>query len=364
MEGPVRSLAFILLLVAAVAFVFLWTLAEDAEAQLPEITIFLNEADRDQVAAPTATVNDQLVFEGCLTFSRPFWPPGSSVVIEMDIEMPDLDTPWTFTFKNPSHTFTASETQSFEATVTVPAGLPATTTVGPSMVFTASTDSIILYDVTEDTARVSIAQYYKMTRFFSTEPLKVKQNEQISFNLTVVNDGNGADTFTFEVTNDAELLFAGLTVPPIKSVRLASGGEANVQVTMQADGDAKQGQFKLNLTIKSEGSSQDPNYDETVTSGVEWNVLVEPSLQQTIWDNLIYIILAIVVVIVVAVVVVLLRRRGFSEEEEEEEEAPPPKKKRKKRPPMEKDRDGDETPSPRKKRPPPKWDDEDDEDDW
>jgi hypothetical protein len=365
MGGPGRSLALLVLMAAAATLLVLGTAGEGAEAQLPEITVSLEGEDTEQVAFPTETENDLLIFEGCLTFSRPFWPPGTSVVIEMSIEMPDLDEPWQFSIDPPTHTFTASESQAFSARVTVPAGLPATVTIGHPLEFTASTENILIYDVTSDTARVTVAQYYRMSRYFSTEPIKVEQGEVVEFNFTVVNGGNGVDTFVFEVTNEAEMLFAGLTIPPINPRRLVTGEDANIRITMQAAADAREGQFKLNLTIRSEGSSQDPNYDNPVTSGIEWNVLVEPSLEQTIWANIEYIILGVVVLIVVAAVLVILRGRRMAaeEEEEEEEETPPPKKRRKKRPPEEAEGDDEATPPPRRKRPPPRRDEgEPDED--
>ncbi len=363
MGGPDRSLALFVLLSAAVVLLLLVTTSGGADAQMPEIVVSLEEGLADQVAFPTETENDLLIFEGCLTFNRPFWPPGTSVVIEMSIGMPDVDEPWQVSIDPPEHTFTQSESQAFEARVTVPAGLPATITIGHPLEFTASTDDILIYDVTPDSARVNIAQYYRMTRYFSTKPINIEQGEMVEFNFTVVNEGNGVDTFVFEITNDAELLFAGLTVPPINPKRLVTGEDANIKVTMQADGDARKGQYKLNLTIKSEGSSQDPNYENPVVSGIEWNVVVEPSLEQTIWDNIFYIILGVVVLIVVIGVLVVLHRRKEEREVEEEEETPPPKK-RKKRPPKEDEGEADGTPPPRKKRPPPKREEEDDEEDW
>ena len=335
MKGPGRSLAWLLLIASAATLVALAVLPEGAEAQIPKIVVNLEPRFEEQTAFPTETANDILEFEGCLTLNRPIWPPGPSVVIEITMEMSGVDPPWSYSIDPPTHTFTASESQSFNASVTVPAGLPATVTIGYALEFTASTDNIILYDVESDTARVNIAQYYRMTRFFSTEPIRVEQGEVIDFNFTLVNGGNGADTFSFEITNQAEMLFAGLTVVEITPKMLEIDEEVDVKVTMQAATDAKEGQFKLNLTITSQGSVGDANYEQPVTSGIEWNVIVEPSLTQTIWDNLSYIVLVLVVVVVVAVVLVHLRRRRRAVEEEEgrDEDTPRPKGKPKKRTP-------------------------------
>ena len=346
MARPVRSLALLVLMTAAAALLLLGS--GDADAQLNTILVDLDDLTKNQEAAPTATENDILEFEGCLTLEKAFWTPGSQVVIEMRIDMTGVEEVWRYSIDPPTHTFTASETQAFTATVTVPAGLPATKSVGDAgfaLEFTATPpDNLVLPEITTDVARVTIAQYYRFSRFFSTEQIKVTQGDSTEFNFTIENTGNGKDTFVFEVTNEAEMLFAGITVAPINSKVLSSGADANVKVYLAADSDAKTDIFKLNLTIKSEGSVQDPNYEEPVTSGIEWNLVVEPSLQSTLIDYLPFIVPGLIIVIVIVVVIVILRRRKRAKEEEEEpeEEEPPPKRKRKKRPPAEVAEDADE----------------------
>ena len=100
------------------------------------------------------------------------------------------------------------------------------------------------------------------------------------------------------------------------------------------------------MTITSEGSRTDPNYENPVTNSAEWNVIVEPSLSSTIVDNFVFIIIIVLVLIVIIIVLVLLRKRKRAREEEdlaEDEEAPPPSKKRKKRPKVDtKDADTEE----------------------
>jgi len=342
-------LAILTTLVLAAAILVIALAAGGAQAQVPTITVDLEDADKDQMAFPTETENDILTFEGCLTLNRPIWPPGTSVSITLSIEISDVDEPWDYIFDPPSHTFTASETQRFSVRVTVPARLPATVDIGPLLEFTASNGGIIFVDITPDTARVTIAQYYKITRYYSTEPVKVVQGEIVEFNFTVQNRGNGIDTFVFTISNEAELLFAGLTLSTPSPKRIAAGGEANGKIQMQAASDALVGQFHANITIKSEGSSQDPNIEQPVTNSIEWNVVIEPSLQSTLVDNIPYIIIGVVALIVVIAVLVFLRKRRRAREEaealEEEAKARRSKKKRKKRPkddPGEKsDDDGD-----------------------
>ncbi len=249
---------------------------------------------------------------------------------------------WAVSFDPPSLTFTASESKEFIATVTVPVGLAAAAFY--TLEFTASTGDLLLYDVTSDTARVTIAQYYKISRQYSTEPITVKQGELVEFNFTVENRGNGDDTFLLEVANLMELEGAGLTVLYETSKRVRPGRTAGVKLQVEAADDALESQFQLNVTITSEGSKSDPAYDRAVTSGAEWTIVVEPSLGSTITRNIVWIVGAGVVAVVLVVVLVLLRRRKRAREEEEdleEEEAPPPKKKRKKRPPVEDAEDGD-----------------------
>jgi hypothetical protein len=340
-----RSLAMLIALASAVLVLALGLGVGEADAQIPTIGIQLEDTDKDQTAFPTETRNYQLEFDGCLTLNRPIWPPGTSVVIEMDIEMPDLDVPWEFNIDPPTHTFAASESQSFTATVTVPADLPATVTIGESLIFSASTDDIIIYDMTPDTARISIAQYYRIGKQYSTKPIEIEQGEIITFNFTVINTGNGVDTFTFAVGNEAELLFAGLTPGPITSERIESGEEANIRIQLSAAADAIEDQFHFNLTITSEGSQGDPNYESPVESGIEWNILVKASLGTTFLDNIWYIVIGVVVAVVVVVLLVVLRkrRRALEEAEElEEQKTPPPKKRRKKRPPKKVEADAED----------------------
>ena len=337
MVPPGRSLAILVLLATALALLAIGVSSDGTEAQLPTITVDLDDGDKEQDAFPTDTENDILEFDGCLTLNRPFWPPGTSVVITMEIVMSGVDVVWESNIDPPTHTFAVSESQSFKALVTVPEGLPATTTIGFALEFTASTEDILLPDITSDTARVNIAHYYKIHRYYSTEPINIRQGDVVDFNFTVENAGNGDDSFIFEVGNEAELLFAGLTLIYDTSKRVPMGGEENVRLQLTAATDALEGQFMVNLTITSEGSKTDPNYDDPVMSSAEWNVLVEPSIGSTIRENIIYIILGVVVlVVIIAVLVVLKKRRRAREEDEdsmdEEEEEPAPKKKRKKRP--------------------------------
>lgn len=331
-----RPLVLIALMAIAVAIVAIGMGSDEVQAQLPTITVSVEDAHKEQTAFPTETENDILVFDGCLTLSRPWWVPGTSVVIVMQMEMTDVDVTWEVSIDPPSHTFAASETQGFSAQVTVPAGLPATTTIGSLLEFTATYQDILRYQVTTDTARVDIAQYYRISRQYSTEPINIQQGDVVNFNFTVENTGNGADTFIFEVANLAELEFAGLTLIYDLSKRVEMSEDENVKLQLSASGKAIENQFKINLTITSEGSKTDPNYATPVTNSAEWNVIVKPSIGSTIVDNLVFIIIGVVVLIVIIIVLVLLRKRKRAREEAEdlaaeEEEAPPPKK-RKKRP--------------------------------
>lgn len=341
-----RSLILIALIATAVAFVAIGMVADEVQAQLPTITVSVDDADAEQTAFPTETENDLLIIDGCLTLDRPIWPPGTSVVIDMRMEMTGVDVIWEVSIDPPSHTFAASESQGFSARVTVPAGLPATTTIGFLLEFTATTQDIFLFDVTPDSARINIAQYYKISRQYSTEAIKIQQGEVVDFNFTAENTGNGDDTFIFEVANLAELEFAGLTLIYDTSKRIEMGRDESVKLQLSAAANALEGTFKINLTITSEGSRTDPNYENPVTNSAEWNVIVEPSLSSTIVDNFVFIIIIVLVLIVIIIVLVLLRKRKRAREEEdlaEDEEAPPPSKKRKKRPKVDtKDADTEE----------------------
>jgi len=344
MEVHRRSLAIIALVALAVAVLGVMAASEGSQGQISTIDVDLDPSVRDLTARPTDTENDLLEFDGCLTLNRePFWPPGSSVVIDLGLRMVGVGEVWAVSFDPPSLTFTASESKAFSATVTVPVGLAAAAFY--TLEFTASTEDLLVVEVTSDTARVTIAQYYKISRQYSTQPITVKQGELVEFNFTVENRGNGDDTFLFEVANLMELEGAGLTVLYETSKRVRPGHTAGVKLQVEAADDALESQFQLNVTITSEGSEGDPAYQRAVTSGAEWTIVVEPSLGSTITQNIVSIVAAVVVLVVVAVVLVLLRRRRRARDEEEdleEEEPPPARKKRKGRPPVEEEGDAED----------------------
>jgi uncharacterized membrane protein len=228
--------------------------------------------------------------------------------------MPQSDGVWEVNFDPPEGlVYTASMTKNFTAQVTVPEGLPASM-LPHLLVFNASTDEILLYTVTTGTANVHIAQFYKISRQYSTEPLRVKQGQSVEFNITLINRGNGADTFTVEVTNEDELNLRKVFVFFDRQKRISAGEEAIVNLRLQTEDDALEGEFQLNVTIRSETSSTDPKHD-LVTSGAEWTVVVEPSLTSTIIDLWYYVLGGAVVLVVVAFLLIRRRRRRSEEDE-------------------------------------------------
>ena len=267
-----RPLVILVLLATALAILAIGVFSDGTEAYADVITVNLEDSCKEQTAFPTDTKIDILEFDGCLTLSKHLWVPGYSVVIRMEIEMSGVDKVWEYHIDPPTHTFTFSGSQSFKAQVTVPARFP--TTIDFLLEFTAYSNEMLLYDVITDTAQVKITQYYKIHCYFSTQPINIQQDDMVDLNFVVENVGNGKDTFIFEVDNETELLFAGLTLIYNTSMQILMGEEENVRIHLVTAADAHKGQFQVNLTIKSENSTTDPNYENPVTSIAELNVLI------------------------------------------------------------------------------------------
>lgn len=287
--------------------------SDDSLGQIPAIDVSIDDVDRDQTSRVTDVKNEVLTFHGEVTLNKPVWIPGTTVTLELELEMPRSDGVWEVNFDPPEGlVYTASSTQNFSAQVTVPEGLPAS--LQPHLlVFNASTSDILFYTVTTGTANVYIAQFYKISRQYSTKPLRVKQGQSVEFNITLINRGNGADTFSVEVTNEDELNLRKVFVFFDRQKRISAGEQAIVRFRLQTEDDALEGEFSLNVTIRSETSSTDPHHD-LVTSGAEWTVVVEPSLTSTIIGMWYYVVGGVVVLVVVGFFLVRRRRLKAMEE--------------------------------------------------
>jgi hypothetical protein len=311
----VTTVCSVFISVLAMALTMGFLASEDVEAQIPAIDVSLDDGDRDQTARITDGEQDHLTFKGEVTLNRPLWPPGTTVVIEVVIEMPSLSSVWEHNIDPPEMSFASSMTQNFTATVTVPPALGAATFY--NLVFNATTEDILFFSNTPDNGVVRIAQYYRISRQFSTEPLRVEQGKSIEFNITLINRGNGDDTFNLEVTNEAELDLVGLIVYFDRSKRIEAGEELLVKLRLEADQEAIEGEYQLNLTIRSEGSSSDPVAD-LVTSGAEWTIAVDPGLISQI-KNYWYLVGIGAGVGVVGVVLLIRRRRKRAAESDDED---------------------------------------------
>jgi hypothetical protein len=120
------------------------------------------------------------------------------------------------------------------------------------------------------------------------------------------------------VTNEAELLFMGLTISYPPSKRVLAGLNAEVDLEIVAADDAKETQIQVNLTITSEGSTTDPALERSVTSGAEWTVVVEPSIASQLRENLPIIIPSLIILVVLLVVFVVIRKKKRAKAVEED----------------------------------------------
>lgn len=307
-----------LLTVVALAVATLAIASWDAQAQLqPELRASIIQEDRDQTARPTDVTNDLLTFDGEVTLQKVTWFPGEQVVVEVQLDMQGVEEVWEANINPPEMTFTASGSKNFTAVVTVPIGLAS----GEfhTLFFEPSSEDLPnppLTAITPGTANVVIAQHYKIGRQYSTEPLRVTQGDMLEFNITLVNRGNGADTFILEVTNHVELDGLGLNVIFEASKRVDAGEEREVRLRIEAADDAVLSEAQINLTIRSEGSTSDPLW-ETVVNGAEWTVVVEPSLVNRAFEYW-YLIVAAAAALVALGIFLSYRRRKRREEAEVE----------------------------------------------
>ncbi len=315
MGSLVRSATFLALLVFAVSFVAIAISGEEVAAQLSEIKVTILEADRDQTAHPTDVANDRLTFQGDVALDRLYWI-GTTVEITLELEMSDVSPIWEAFFHPEVLTYTASSVQNFTATIVVPENQPAG--AFHNLLFNVTATGLLFPNIEPGSAQVVIAQYYKIGRQYSTAPLRVTQGDLIDFNITLANRGNGDDTFLLVVSNEAELLNAGLTVIYERSKHIDSGGEEEVDLQLQAASDALVSEFSLNLTIRSEGSAADPDVEDTVKNGAEWTVVVEAGLTTTITDNLYLIVPGIIIVVFIGIFLIMRRRKRTRMEDEEE----------------------------------------------
>jgi len=315
MGSIMRSAAILAMLVFAMSIVAIGLSSEDVAAQLPEIKVTIREEDRDQTAHPTDVANDRLTFQGDVALDRAFWPPASTVTIALELDVSGVSAIWEFFFHPEELIYTASAVQNFTATIVVPENLPSG--AFHNLLFNATPTGLLLHNMEPGYAQIVIAQYYKIGRQYSTAPLRVTQGDIIDFNITLANKGNGEDTFLLEVSNEAELLNAGLTVIYERSKHIDSGGEDEVDLQLQAADDALVSEFSLNLTIRSEGSTVDPDVEDTVTSGAEWTVVVKAGLATTITDNLYIIVPGIVIAVVIVIFLIMRRRKRVRMEVEE-----------------------------------------------
>lgn len=313
------SVTLAVLVLVALALVALAMTSWDVHAQSlqPELRVTVDQEDRDQTARPTDVENDLLTFHGEVTLQKITWFPGEQVVVVVELDMQGVEEVWQASIDPPEMTFTASGAKNFSAVVTAPIGLAS----GEfhTLFFEPSSDDLPnppLTAITPGTANVVIAQYYKIGRQYSTEPLRVTQGEMLEFNITLINRGNGDDTFILEVTNQVELDGMGLNVVYEPSKRVDAGEEREVKLRIEAASDALLTEAQVNLSIRSEGSTSDPDWD-TVTNGAEWTVVVEPSLVSQAFEYW-YLIAAGVGALVAIGVLLTLRRRRRREEEEVE----------------------------------------------
>jgi hypothetical protein len=316
LEG--RSLLLIGILALALALAAIGLACDDASGQVPTITVEIDDEDEQQTAHSTNVFQDLLTFHGNITLAHPLYVPGKTTVITPVVEFPDGVTPWETNINPPALSFTSQGTQNFTVQLTVPTGLLATDLF--RLVFSATTDDLVLVTIVDDDGLVSIAQYYIINRQFSTEPIKVKQGQAVDFNLTLINKGNGADTFSLSISNEDELAFFKVYVFFEQSKRVQPDAEVRISFRVEADDGARVGEFQLNVTIRSDESRTDVDHAEVV-NGAEFTIVVQPSIISSIKDYWYVVAIAVVAIAGVGILLKVRSDKAFEKEFKEYEKA-------------------------------------------
>ena len=302
----------------ALALVAIGLACDDASGQIPAITVEINDEDEQQTARSTNVFQDLLTFHGNITLAHPLYPFGKTTVITPVVQFPAGVTPWETNPNPPTLSFTSQGTQNFTVKLTVPTGLLATDLF--TLTFTATTGDLLYHTTQPDDGLVSIAQYYKMARQFSTEPIRVKQGQAADFNLSLINTGNGADTFSLSIPNLEELAFYKVDVVFTNSKRVLPDEEVFISFHLEVDSDARVGEFQLNITIRSDESRTDPDHAEVI-NGAEFTVVVEPSIISSIKNYWYVVVIVVGVFVGVAILLKVRSNKAFEKEYEEYEKA-------------------------------------------
>ena len=298
-----------LALTVLVAAVVLALVAPRATAQtlIPEVTVALDEGQDSKVASVTDLVGDpDITFTGNISLKRLISP--NPVTVTPNAVVEDAYSGWVVTPDPSKLTFNGEGSLPFTIVISAPANLSAGVTF--DVTFNATVSGLVYYRTLSDTGYIEVLQYYKLGQYASSEVIHIKQGESRTLNFTVLNRGNGDDTVSIVLGNEAELGLRGITILYEGTKRLEPWQSAKISFILTTDIDATPGDVKFNFTLKSTGSG------ERVTSSVDFSVVVEKAIFKSFIYN--YWWTLVVGGVLIGLLAVVLRRRGGRRRADEE----------------------------------------------
>jgi hypothetical protein len=303
--GAPLVLACAVLALAATAGMLL---ADEASAQLiTDISVAIKASQVQQNASITDLTSTNLTFDLTVTFTTP--PiPRPAVTVKPVARFETGATGWGVVFNPTEYRFNGSGSHEFVAGVHVPENLTSGQTY--RITFDATTDDVVRYDTQPATAIVTILQYYKIGRSYSTGALHVRQGASLTFNFTITNRGNGADVVYITLEEEVALQSQGIIILYDSSKRLSSWETAMVSFIVTVDPDALPSTVTVTFTLRSQGGG------DAVSTSIPYSLVVDEAPLITFINDYWWAVIGLAVILIVVSFVTLRRRRLRREDAE------------------------------------------------
>lgn len=219
---------------------------------------------------------------------------------------------WELVISPSTMVFIAQYPQEFALSVRVPAK---TLVSSKAVEVTATATDGIQTATASTTATVSVRQFFQLSVVTEGGAALVKAGETALFDITIINEGNGKDTFMMDIVDEQHVL-DGFDLP--KSVEVPPGQSATVSVSARTREDfdtGAHGSADVVLVITSAGAEQRGDVlDQQFTLTITFKTLAY-ELEKN-WPSYVGLGIALAaVVVVVAVVVRRIRRRRHLDRE-------------------------------------------------
>lgn len=281
-------------------------LSDEASGQLiTDITVAIGAGHAQQNASITDLTSTNLTFDLTVTFTTLNPRP---ITVKPVARFESGVTGWEVVFNPTEYRFNGSGVKDFVAGVLVPANLTSGLTY--RITFDATTDDIVLYDTQPATAIVTILQYYKIGRSYSTGTLHVRQGGSQTFNFTITNRGNGADVVFITLEEEVALQAQGVTILYDSSKRLSSWETSMVSFIVTVEPDAVPTTITFTFLLTSQGGG------DAVSSTVPYSLVIDEAPLVSFLNDYWWAVVALVVIVVVVSFVMLRRRRVRREDAE------------------------------------------------